>query len=338
MHTKKKFFTNKGQILWNKAKKIIPGGNMFLSKKSEMYLPNLWPSYYSSAKGCVVKDLNNNSYYDMTMGIGTNILGYANPKVNKAVIKAINRSVMSTLNSTEEYFLAKKLLKLHKWAGSVKFARTGGEANAIALRISRAFSKKTNVAICGYHGWHDWYLSTNLKNKNNLNNHLLKGLEPFGVPKELRNTVFQFNYGDYKGFLKTIKNKNIGTLIMEVSRNINVNIKFLKFVKKKCKQKKIILIFDECTSGFRQNLGGIHKLYNISPDLCIFGKSLGNGFAITSIIGKKTIMNCAKKSFISSTFWSEKIGYVAALETIKQMEIKKPWKKILLLSEYFKKK
>jgi len=327
-----------GQKLWQEAKKIIPGGNMFLSKKSEIYLPNLWPSYFKSAKGCIVKDLDNKSYIDMTMGIGTNILGYSNSFVNNAVIKGIRKSNMSTLNAKEEVLLAKKLLKLHRWAGSVKFARTGGEANALSLRIARSYCNKTKIAVCGYHGWHDWYLSANLNKKNNLDKHLLKGLSTIGVPKELKNTVFPFEYGNYTQFLKIIKKNKIGIVKMEVSRSLNADYKFLKFIRQKCNKEKMILIFDECTSGFRQVFGGLHKLYNIEPDIAVFGKSLGNGFAISAVLGKKRIMKYSENSFISSTFWSERVGYVAALETLNQMDKTRSWKKISELGIYFRKR
>ena len=329
------YLKGSGQKLWENAKKIIPGGNMFLSKNPENYLPKLWPTYYHSAKGCMVRDLDNRKYIDMTMGVGTNILGYSNNAINNSVIKAIRNSTMSTFNPKEEVVLAKKLLKLHPWAGGVKFARTGGEANALSLRIARSFVKKTKIAICGYHGWHDWYLSANLNKKNNLNEHLLKGLSTIGVPKELKNTVFPFTYGNYRQFKKILSNNDIGIVKMEVSRNLNADTKFLKKIRRECTKKKILLIFDECTSGFRQVYGGIHKLYNIIPDLAIFGKSLGNGFAISAVIGKKNIMQSSKNSFISSTFWSERVGYVAAIKTLDEMKRKKSWKKLSSLGKFF---
>ena len=334
---KYKHLKGSGQKLWEDAKKIIPGGNMFLSKNPENYLPKFWPSYYHSAKGCVVKDLDNKKYIDMTMSVGTNILGYSNDAINNSVIKAIRNSTMSTFNPKEEVILAKKLLKLHTWAGGVKFARTGGEANALSLRIGRSFIKKTKIAICGYHGWHDWYLSANLNKKGNLNEHLLKGLSTIGVPKELKNTVFPFTYGNYQQFEKILKRNDIGIVKMEVSRSLNADIKFLKKIRSECSKKNILLIFDECTSGFRQTYGGIHKLYKIIPDLAIFGKSLGNGFAISAVIGKKKIMQSSRNSFISSTFWSERVGYVAAIKTLDEMKRKKSWKKLSSLGIYFRK-
>ena len=151
------------------------------------FLPNRWPTYYSKAKGCMIWDLQGNKYIDMSfMGVGTNILGYSNQKINKSVFNAISKSNLSTLNCPEEVSLAEKLISIHPWADMVKFARTGGEANSIAIRIARSASKKDKVAFCGYHGWHDWYLSANLSNKKNLNNQLLPDLQIKGVPKSLK--------------------------------------------------------------------------------------------------------------------------------------------------------
>ncbi len=145
-----------GQKLWKKAKRVISGGNMLLSKRPEMFLPEQWPVYFSKAKGCKVWDLDGKEYIDMSMmGIGTNTLGYGHPEVDEAVMKTVKNGNMSTLNSPEEVFLAEKLISMHEWSGSIRFARSGGEANAISIRIARAASGRDNVAICGYHGWHD---------------------------------------------------------------------------------------------------------------------------------------------------------------------------------------
>jgi len=329
---------NPGQMLWHEAKNYIPGGNNFLSKRPEMFLPSKWPTYFKKAKGCVVTDLKGKKYYDFNMGVGTNFLGYSNNKVDLAVKKAIDDGNMSSLNCTEEVLLAKKLIDLHKWSGGVKFAKTGAEANAIALRIARCYNQKYKIAFCGYHGWQDWYLSSNLNNKNNLNEHLLKDLKADGVPKNLKNTVFPFRYKKFNELKKISKDHKIGVIVMEFSRNQKPDINFLKKVRKFASQKKIVLIFDECTSGFRHCLGGFHKKFNINPDIATFGKCLGNGYSITAVVGKKEIMNFAQESFISSTFFSERIGFVAGLKTIQILEKEKPWKKILKLSEYYKKK
>jgi len=271
------------------------------------------------------------------MGVGTNILGYARDEIDNAVKKNISKSNMSTLNCPEEVFLAEKLLELHQWADKAKFARTGAEANAMAIRIARTYSKKQNIAICGYHGWHDWYLATNLTNKNNLNKHLLPGLSTKGVLKKLKNTIFPFDYNDLNQLLKLIKNNEIGIIIMEVSRNYPPKNNFLKKIREIANKNKIVLIFDECSSGFRETFGGLHLKYGVNPDICMFGKALGNGYAITSIIGRGNIMKKSSDSFISSTFWSERIGYTAACKTLEVMEKIRSWKYITKFGKEIKK-
>ena len=320
---------NKGQKLWGRAKSIIPGGNMLLSKRAEMFIPDLWPSYFSKARGYKVWDLDNKLFLDMSiMGVGTNTLGYGNKFVDKQVIKFVNKGNMSTLNCPEEVYLAEKLIELHPWSEMVRFARTGGEANSIAIRIARAASGKEKVAICGYHGWHDWYLATNLEGNDKLKQHLLDGLNPCGVPKNLKGSVIPFEYGNFQQVQTIIKENDIGIIKMEVSRTTNPDVNFLKSIREICDKKGIILIFDECTSGFRETFGGIHLKFGVDPDMAIFGKALGNGYAITSVIGKAKIMEAAQSTFISSTFWTERIGSVAGLATLEVMKKEKSWEKI----------
>ena len=318
-----------GQKLWKRAKTIIPGGNMLLSKRAEMFLPEQWPAYFSKAKGCKVWDLDGKEYIDMSiMGIGTNTLGYGHPEVDEAVLKTIAAGNMSTLNCPEEVYLAEKLIELHPWADMVRFARSGGEANAIAIRIGRAASGKDNVAICGYHGWHDWYLAANLGDDKSLAGHLLPGLEPNGVPQNLRGTVFPFNYNNYAELEALVNDHNIGVIKMEVVRNQEPKDNFLHKVRQLATDRGIVLIFDECTSGFRQSFGGIHKLYGVEPDMAMFGKALGNGYAITGTIGRREVMEAAQTTFISSTFWTERIGPTAGLKTLEVMERVRSWDQI----------
>ena len=325
---------NSGQKLWNKAKEIIPGGNMLLSKRPEMFLPDKWPSYFSKAKGCSVWDLEGRELIDMSiMGIGTNLLGYGNEEVDEAVRRTINLGNMSTLNCPEEVFLAEKLIEIHPWAEMARFARSGGEANAIAIRIARASSGKDKIAICGYHGWHDWYLATNLQNNSNLSEHILPGLDPIGVPKNLSGTTFPFQFNNFQQLLKIVDNNDLAAIKMEVERINPPENDFLEKVRDLCDEKNIILIFDECTSGFRETLGGIHLKHNVSPDICMFGKALGNGYAITSVIGKKKFMQAAQKTFISSTFWTERIGPTAALKTLEVMKKLKSWEYVSALGD-----
>lgn len=318
-----------GQKLWKRAKKVIPGGNMLLSKRSEMYLPEGWPSYFKKAKGCYVWDLDGRKYTDMhIMGIGTNILGYGNQEVDSAVMEVVKKGNMSTFNCSEEVHLSEELISIHPWADMVRLARTGGEANAIAIRIARAASGKDKIAMCGYHGWHDWYLAANLDNSNKLEEHLLPGLNPKGVPENLKDTIYPFSYNNIEELELIIKNHDIGVIKMEVSRNSRPKDNFLSKVRQIADKNNIVLVFDECTSGFRETDGGLHKLYKVEPDIAIFGKALGNGYAITAVIGRREIMDVAQSSFISSTFWTERIGPSAAIKVLEVMKRVESWKTI----------
>lgn len=319
----------KGQDLYKKAKSIIPGGTMLLSKRPEMFLPDNWPSYFSEAKGCKVWDLDGTELIDMSiMGIGTNSLGYGNDEVDSAVVNAVKKGNMSSLNCPEEVYLAEKLIEMNPWADMVRFARSGGEANAIAVRIARAASGKDNVAVCGYHGWHDWYLSANHNGGDNLSGHLIAGLSPKGVPKNLKNSVFPFNYNNYEELFDIVEKNDIGVIKMEVIRNFEPKDGFLKRVRDLATKKNIVLIFDECSSGFRETFGGIFQKYNVEPDMVMFGKTIGNGYALTAVVGRKSVMEATQSTFISSTFWTERIGPSAALATLKVMEREQSWNKI----------
>ncbi len=314
----------RSQELYEKAKKLIPTGTELLSKRPEMFLPDLWPAYYKKAKGCEVWDLDDNHYYDFAqMGVGSCTLGYCDEDVNAAVINAIQNSSMCTLNSYEEVELAEKLVELHKpWAARARFARTGGEACAIAIRIARAATGRGKVAFCGYHGWADWYISANIGDETRLDEQLLPGLKPSGIPRELGSTALPFMYNDLESLRKLAEeNKDeIAAIIMEPRRGEEPAEGFLQGVRDIATKIGAALIFDEVTSGFRMCVGGIHKLYGINPDMAVFGKALGNGFPITAVIGAKWVMDAAEKSFISSTFWTERIGFAAGVATLNKME------------------
>ena len=316
----------KGQDLYKKAKKIIPGGTMLLSKRPEMFLPENWPSYYSKAKGCRVWDLDGNEFIDMSiMGIGTNTLGYGHDDVDLAVMNTVKSGNMSSLNCPEEVMLAERLIELNPWADMVRFARSGGEANSIAIRIARAASGKDKVAICGYHGWHDWYLAANHNSKDELKGHLLSGLSPLGVPENLENTVFPFHYNNFEELLEIVSEHDIGVIKMEVQRNMAPEDDFLDKVRDLANKRNIVLIFDDCTSGFRETYGGIYKKYNVEPDVVVFAKALGNGYGISAVVGKRSVMDAAQKTFISSTFWTERIGPTAGLKVLEIMKDIKSW-------------
>lgn len=313
----------KGQDLYIKAKKIIPGGTQLLSKRPEMFLPNQWPAYYEKANGCEVWDLDGNHYYDFAqMGVGSCTLGYNNMAVTKAVKCAIDKGSMCSLNSYEEVQLAEKLIELNPWSDMVRFARTGGEINNIAIRIARANTGKSRVAFCGYHGWHDWYISANLSDNSRLDEQLLPGLDPSGVPRELTNTSLPFMYNDLSSLESLVDEygNTFAAIIMEPRRGTAPTQEFLNGVRKVADRIGAVLIFDEVTSGFRMNIGGIHRTMGVKPDMAIYGKALGNGHPIAAVVGKGEIMESAQNSFISSTFWTERVGFAAALASIAEME------------------
>ena len=329
---------NTGQKVWKRAQKIIPGGTMLFSKNPDLFLPEKWPAYFSKSKGYKVWDLDGNCFSDLSfMGVGTNTLGYSNPKIEKKVFQTIKYGNMTTLNSLEEIKLAEKLVDMHPWADMARFTRSGGEANAVAVRIARAASGKDKIAVCGYHGWHDWYLASNINNKSQLDEHLMNDVPIKGVPKNLKNTVFPFSYNNFEELESIVKKNNIGVIKMEVKRNDEPKNNFLQKVRKLSEKKNIVLIFDECTSGFRQTFGGLHKFYKVNPDIAIFGKALGNGHAINAVIGKRSVMETVNSTFISSTFWTERIGPTAALETLNIMENIKSWKIISNIGNKIKK-
>ena len=306
-----------GAALWERAKKIIPGGTQLLSKRSELFLPDQWPSYYTKAKGVEIWDLDGNKFTDMSiMGVGACILGYADNEVNTAVHKAVDKGSISTLNCPEEVDLAELLLKLHPWADMVRYTKTGGEAMAVAVRIGRAHTGMDIVAFCGYHGWHDWYLAANLADNKNLDGQLLPGLEPKGVPRGLKGTALPFNYNNLDELERIVKKNDVGVIVMEPLRHHEPAPGFLAGVRKIADDIGAVLIFDEVTSGWRMNVGGVHALYKVIPDIAVYGKAMSNGYSMAAIIGKKEVMESAQESFISSTYWTEGIGLVASIATI----------------------
>jgi glutamate-1-semialdehyde 2,1-aminomutase len=310
-----------GRRLYLKAKAKIPGGTQLLSKRPELFLPDQWPSYYSRARGVEVWDLDGNRYIDMGYnGIGACILGAADPDVDEAVKRAIDAGSTSTLNAPEEVELAELLCQLHPWADMVRFARSGGEAMAIAVRIARAHTGRDRVAFCGYHGWHDWYLAANLAEERALDGHLLPGLEPAGVPRGLLGTALPFRY-NHLDELEGIVSKHQGELaaiVMEPIRNHEPDPGFLDAIREIATRNGIPLIFDEITSGFRLNTGGAHLLYNVQPDIAVFAKAMSNGYPMAAIIGRGDVMQAAQATFISSTSWTERTGPTAALATIQK--------------------
>jgi glutamate-1-semialdehyde aminotransferase/spore coat polysaccharide biosynthesis protein SpsF (cytidylyltransferase family) len=316
-----------GQKLWRRAKRVIPGGNMVLSKRPEIHLPDYWPTYFSKAEGCRIWDLDGRQFIDMSiMGGGDNTLGYAHPEVDAAVSRAIVAGNVSTLNSPEEVFLAERLVEIHPWADMVQLAHCESEADAIAIRIARAASGRNKVAVCcDDDNWHEDHLTGDDAGKRSLASHLPPAFAPKGAPERLLGGFLPFRYNDFAQLQELVNQQNIGVIKMEVTRGGSSEEDFLQKVRALASKRGMVLIFDERASAFRENFGGLHKHYGIEPDVAIFGKAIGNGYAITAVIGKREVMQVAQSTFISNTQWSERIGPTAALKTLEVMERERSW-------------
>jgi glutamate-1-semialdehyde 2,1-aminomutase len=304
-----------------RARKLMPGMTQLLSKRPDQFTAGVWPGYYERAAGAEVWDLDGNKYVDMSIaGIGANVLGYADPDIDGPVREAIAKGVSSSLNCPEEVLLGEKLISIHPWADMVRYARGGGEAMAVAVRIARAFTKREKIVFCGYHGWQDWYLAANLGETDALNGQLLPGLEPAGVPPSLRGTALAFRYNKPEELEAIVKQHgpSIAAVVMEPMRDVEPEPGFLDRCRELAKSCGALLLFDEVSSGLRMNTGGVHLLYKVEPDIAVFSKALGNGYAIAAVIGRGAVMQAAQKSFISSTNWTERIGPVAALATLEK--------------------
>lgn len=310
-----------GQKLYEKAKTIIPGGTQLLSKRPEMYLPGGWPAYYARAKGVDVWDLDNRHYFDFTnMSVGACPLGYADPDVDAAVHEAVAKGNMSTLNAPEEVELAELLLEVHPWAECVRYARGGGEAMAVAVRIARAATGREKIAICGYHGWHDWYLAVNLGERTGLDGHHLPGLDPRGTPRALRGTARTFQVGDVSALEKITAEQgdSLAAVVMEPLRNALPPPGYLERVESLAHSCGALLVFDEVSAGFRLCCGGSHLALGVAPDIAILAKGMSNGYPMAAVIGTRAAMSAAETSFISSTYWTDRIGPAAALACIRK--------------------
>jgi glutamate-1-semialdehyde 2,1-aminomutase len=322
---------SKSIALQEHARERIPGMTQLLSKRPDMFSANIWPGYYSRAKGAKIWDLDGRQYLDMSIGgIGACVLGYADDEVDEAVIRTVRDGVACSLNCPEEVRLADKLCELHPWADMARFARSGAEALAVAVRIARAHTGRDVVACCGYHGWSDWYLAANLAEDSALDGHLIPGLEPAGVPRGLQGTLYTFRYNHLEELqiLAAAHRSELAAIVMEPVRSKMPEAGFIEGVRAVADKAGAVLIMDEVSAGFRYCTGGAHLvLHKVQPDMAIFSKALGNGYAVSAVIGREEVMQAAQQTFISSTNWTERVGPTAALACIKAYAARKPYEK-----------
>ncbi|MBN1555896.1 MAG: aminotransferase class III-fold pyridoxal phosphate-dependent enzyme [Phycisphaerae bacterium] len=307
--------------LYAQARERIPAATMLLSKRPELFAPGAWPVYFKRAWGSKVEDVDGNVYTDFVGDVGATLLGRADPDVNAAVRNVIEHGNFCTQNYPGEIELTELLCDIIPCAEQVRFARGGGEADVVAIRIARGFTRKDRVAFCGYHGWHDWYLSANLADDSTLDGHLLPGLRPLGVPRPLAQTALPFQFNHLQSLKELLESRpgEFAAIIMEATRHHPPEKGFLEGVRKLADEHQAVLIFDEVVTGFRMSLGGAQEYFGVTPDIATFAKTISNGYPMAAVVGKKEIMRIVDEQFISSTYWTDAIGTAAALATIKKI-------------------
>lgn len=307
--------------LYQRALELIPGGTQLVSRRPTRYANGVSPIYAVRAQGARFWDVDGNEYIDWVSGIGAIILGYCDPVVDDAVRQQISTGTMYSINHELEIELAEELCRTIPCAEMVRYAKCGGEACAIAVRIARGTTGRDKILFCGYHGWQDWYLAANLAAEANLNAHLFPGIEPIGVPRALAGTALPFPYGDLSalGELLDRHKGEVAAVIMEPLRSELPAAGYLEGVKKLAAAHGAVLIFDEVTSGFRLAIGGVQEYLGVTPDVAVFAKAISNGYPMAAVVGKRAVMEPAGRMFISSTYWSDTLGLRAALTTIQEL-------------------
>jgi len=307
--------------LFRRAERLIPGGTQLLSRRPVRFAHGVSPIFAQKAKGARFWDIDGNEYIDMTMGINSAILGYCDPDVDRAVMEQIKKGTIFSILHPVEVELAEELVQVIPCAQMVRFGKSGGEADAVAVRIARGFTGRDKVLFCGYHGWHDWYLAANLESPDTLNKHLMPDVPTTGVPRCLRGTAVPFEYNNLSSLKETLERNRgeVACVIMEPSRTYLPEKGFLEGVKELAHKHGALLIFDEVNTGFRLALGGAQEFFGVTPDMAVFGKDIANGYPLTAVVGRRDVMEASKEMFISSTFWDDNSTIAAGLACIRKI-------------------
>lgn len=317
----KKIILDKSNKYFKEALKVIPLASQTFSKSHIFFDPNFFPLFCVAGKKQFITDIDGNNYLDLISALGSVSIGYGIENIDKKIIKSLKSGVTFSLSHKKELELTKILLKIIPCAEMVRFGKNGTDANSAAIRLARYYTGRNHVAVCGYHGWQDWYISSTS----------MSG----GIPKEVAQYTHSFTFNDIKSLEKIFKKKKLAAVILEPLASELPKNNFLKKVKSLCKKFNTLLIFDEICTGFRVNLGGAQKLYKIKPDLATFGKAMANGYPLSAIVGSKKIMKFMDKIFYSGTFTGETLSLEACKQTIlfiqKNKCIEKNIKKGILL-------
>lgn len=281
------------------AKTIIPLGSQTFSKSFMQYPVGVSPQFISKGEKGHVWDIDGNEYVDFVSGLLAVSLGYKFAPVDKAVINQMQLGVSFSLPTEIEYEVAKLLVEIIPSAEMVRFTKTGSDATSAAVRLARAYTKKDLIAVCGYHGWHDWYIGATTRNS--------------GIPSSVQDCTVAFEYNSISSLEKVVaENKGkLAAVIMEPMNAIFPNPGYLEDVRQLTSEKGIILIFDEICTGLRLAPGGAQEYFGVTPDMSVFGKGIGNGYPIGAVVGSKRIMCLSTEIFFSGTFGGEALSLVA---------------------------
>ena len=306
--------------LYDRAKQLIAGRTHLFGRRAEMQAYGVSPIYSDRQVAGHFWDVDGHEYIDFNLGAGAVLLGHAYPAVVRAVQEQAERGTGLSINHPLEIETAELLSAIVPCAEMVRFCKGGGEADMVAVRIARAATGRDKVAFCGYHGWHDWYLAANLVSESTLERHLLPGISSRGVPKELEDTVFPFEFNNLESLQRVLDDHRgeVACVIMEAARSYLPQPGFLEGVRRLTQDHDTVLIFDEVVTGFRTARGGAQEYFGVVPDVATFAKCISNGFALGAVVGKREVMEVAVDSFISSVYWAEATGLAAGLATMKE--------------------
>ncbi|MBI1984656.1 MAG: aminotransferase class III-fold pyridoxal phosphate-dependent enzyme [Candidatus Wildermuthbacteria bacterium] len=301
---------SRSQAFFKKVRRVIPLASQTFSKSYLQYVPGQAPLFITHGKGAYVWDLDQNKYLDLINGLLPVVLGYQYKKVDDAIRAQLKKGIIFSLPSPLEYELASKLKQLIPCAEMVRFGKNGSDATAGAVRLARAVTRRNRIAVCGYHGWQDWYIGANPRNQ--------------GVPEAVKNLVHKFEYNNLAELEQIFKKypNEFAAVVMEPMTSEEPRDNFLQKVKALTHKHGALFILDEIITGFRFSLGGAQKYFKVTPDLAAFGKSMANGMAISVVAGLEKYMKKMEDIFFSFTFGGECLSLAAALATIEEMEKK----------------
>ncbi len=312
---------SRSTALYARAGELIPGRTQLISRRADQFANGVSPVYAQRGKGSRFVDVDENEFVDWVNAVGAVILGHADAVVDGAVIEQIHRGSIYSLNSPLEIELAEELINTIPSAEMVRYTKGGGEACAVAARIARGTTGRDKILICGYHGWHDWYQAANYGADPVSGEYPFAGIEPIGVPAGLAGSVIPFRHGDLD-MLEDLLKQHAGqtaAIMMEPCRSELPAPGYLAGVKALATAHGVILIFDEVSCGWRQAIGGMQEVTGVTPDMTVVAKAMSNGYPMGAVVGSRAVMEPAARMFISSSYWSDNIGLVASLTTIREL-------------------